>query len=235
MIYLIQDCYKDDNGYHDILKIGYSDQEFEESRGKEYNTHNFGYKLLNEREGDRALEAYLHRYFNKYRLSREWFEYSEEIIDKFLSIDVPDEDDDNENRPIILCPRTDYLKTVYRRRIIDPDFLIGTDDSIERRISKSLSIAEDFWNYISENGDIKAEEKIIEKADTTNSLLNAISRATEEERPRLIRAFSGLDRFSYLCFILDEKPGEYKAIFDEGKYKIEKLALEIFRLETLKI
>lgn len=49
MIYLLQDCYKDENNaYHDILKIGYSKNSFESSRKMMYNTHNFGYKFLGE-------------------------------------------------------------------------------------------------------------------------------------------------------------------------------------------
>ena len=62
MIYLLQDCYKDDNGeYKDILKIGYSKNSFTENRENQYNTHNFGYKFLGEKEGSIELENYLHK------------------------------------------------------------------------------------------------------------------------------------------------------------------------------
>jgi len=86
MIYLIQDCYKDDNGnFVDILKIGYSSKPFKESRENQYKTHNYGFKLLQEREGDTELENYLHKRFSKYLLpdSYEWFYYNEEIINGF--------------------------------------------------------------------------------------------------------------------------------------------------------
>ena len=70
MIYLLQDCYKDeDNIYHDILKIGYTKDKFDSSRRSMYNTHNFGYKFLGEKEGSQWLETFLHRKFSKYRLS----------------------------------------------------------------------------------------------------------------------------------------------------------------------
>ena len=60
MIYLLQDCYKDDKGeYHDVLKIGFSKDSFSRNRQGQYNTHNFGYKFLGEREGSCELENYL--------------------------------------------------------------------------------------------------------------------------------------------------------------------------------
>ena len=49
MIYLLQDCYKDENGkYHDVLKIGYSSKFFQKGRKSQYDSHNYGYKLLSE-------------------------------------------------------------------------------------------------------------------------------------------------------------------------------------------
>lgn len=240
MIYLIQDCYKDDNGYHDILKIGYSDKEFEGSRGKEYNTHNFGYRLLDERPGGKDLETHLHKHFNKYRLSREWFEYNDEIVNTFFDIELPEYEAcfKGEDDPTILYPRVDYLKTVYRRKIIDPDFLLGTDESIEVRIEKSMKIATDFWYYISEHGDQAAENKMEERQKTTKNLMNVISDEksveTQQDFLKAIKDVNTIANDNYI-YVSGESFGEYKAIFDEGKYKIEKLALEIFRLETLKI
>ena len=88
MVYLLQDCYKDDNGaYHDILKIGFCrGEDFENSRGKAYNTHNFGYKLISIiKHGAKDLETELHNKFKHLRLSpdSEWFQYSEEILKEF--------------------------------------------------------------------------------------------------------------------------------------------------------
>ena len=86
MIYLIQDCYKDDNGnYHDILKIGFTDNL--ERRKIQYKSNNFGFKLLKTRDGGEELEKHLHSYFSKYRLgNHEWFKYNNDIIEEFDKI-----------------------------------------------------------------------------------------------------------------------------------------------------
>lgn len=83
MLYLLQDSYKDNNGYHDILKIGYSKGNFEKTRKYHYDTHNYGYKFLGEREGGRDLEIYLHKKYDTLRLNGEWFHWSQDIIDDF--------------------------------------------------------------------------------------------------------------------------------------------------------
>ena len=129
MIYLLQDCYKDNKGeYHDILKIGYSKDSFSRNRQGQYNTHNFGYKFLGEREGSCELENYLHKLLKKYNLSREWFMYSEEVIDKFWKVSEEDtlgftsQDELNEYiRYYILkhlVPSVDKLKELYLDQIL---------------------------------------------------------------------------------------------------------------------
>ena len=129
MIYLLQDCYKDNEGeYHDILKIGYSKDSFSRNRQGQYNTHNFGYKFLGEREGSSELENYLHKLLKEYNLSREWFRYSQEIIDKFWKVSEEDisgftsQDELNEYvRSYILnhlVPSVDKLKELYLNQIL---------------------------------------------------------------------------------------------------------------------
>lgn len=89
MIYLLQDCYKNENNeVIDILKIGFSNKSFKESRENHYKTHNYGFRFLMEREGDIELERYLHKKFSKYLLpdSFEWFYYNEIIINSFNTI-----------------------------------------------------------------------------------------------------------------------------------------------------
>lgn len=83
MIYLLQDSYYDNTGYHDILKIGYSKNNFEKTRKNHYDTHNYGYIFLGEREGDTELESFLHKKYNSLRLSGEWFKWDQRIIDDF--------------------------------------------------------------------------------------------------------------------------------------------------------
>ena len=65
------------------LKIGYANDV--EERLKTYKTHNPSIKLLKSKEGDIELEHILHKYFKDFLLpnEREWFIYSDEIIDKF--------------------------------------------------------------------------------------------------------------------------------------------------------
>ena len=129
MIYLLQDCYKDNKGeYHDILKIGYSKDNFSKNRQGQYNTHNFGYKFLGEREGSCELENYLHKLLKEYNLSREWFVYSKEVIDKFWKTreedisDFSSQDELNEHiRYYILkhlVPSVDKLKKLYLDQIL---------------------------------------------------------------------------------------------------------------------
>ena len=129
MIYLLQDCYKDNKGeYHDILKIGYSKDNFSKNRQGQYNTHNFGYKFLGEREGSCELENYLHKLLKKYNLSREWFIYSDEVIDKFWKTreeDISDFSSQDELNEYIryyilkhLVPSVDNLKELYLDQIL---------------------------------------------------------------------------------------------------------------------
>ena len=90
MIYLIQDAYIDENdNFHRILKIGYTSNL--DTRLSQYTSHNFGFKLLDSREGDEELEKLLHYHFNKYLIkeshNREWFEYNNEIINNFSRLE----------------------------------------------------------------------------------------------------------------------------------------------------
>ena len=93
MIYLLQDCYKNDKGeYIDILKIGYSEKPFMESRNNQYKTHNYGYKFLGEREGDTITEELFHKKYSSFSLSplTEWMLFSDEIVDGFFNLSEDD-------------------------------------------------------------------------------------------------------------------------------------------------
>ena len=85
MIYLINTTYYDKKNSKiiDLLKIGYTSDL--DSRLKAYLTTNPEYILLQTREGDTKIESYLHKKFEKYRYkdSKEWFYYDQEIIDDF--------------------------------------------------------------------------------------------------------------------------------------------------------
>lgn len=87
MIYLLQDSYLDDqDNLHKVLKIGYSKGNFEKTRKQHYDTHNYGYKFLGEREEDLILENILHKKYRSLRLNGEWFDWNQEIIDDFWNI-----------------------------------------------------------------------------------------------------------------------------------------------------
>ena len=90
MIYLIRDCYRDGDSYYSILKIGYSKKKFSESRKSEYDTHNYGYEFLGERDGSSKLEVFLHRRFKEYNLKGEWFRYSDDIVKAFWEVKEDD-------------------------------------------------------------------------------------------------------------------------------------------------
>jgi hypothetical protein len=79
VVYLIKVEYKNET----LLKIGYTSDI--DSRIKSYESHNPNFMLLDLREGTKSLEDLMHRYFNKYRHlpSKEWFYYSDEIVNKF--------------------------------------------------------------------------------------------------------------------------------------------------------
>ena len=77
--------------YSPLLKIGYTKDI--DSRFDSYLLHNPGCKLLGTREGNTELESYFHSYFQKYKYpgrDREWFIYSQEIVDNFQSLQVGD-------------------------------------------------------------------------------------------------------------------------------------------------
>lgn len=227
MVYLLQDCYKDGNGvYHDILKIGYSDNDFKDSREPAYNTHNFGYRLLFERPGDKELEKYLHNYFKKYQISTEWFTYAEEIINEFLDIEPDDE--------VIDSPIVNYLKIAHRRDIIDPDFLLGTDNSIEERILRSLEIAIETWTYLSNLQEPICFEKTLEdRVRTTEHLINSVNSQKDEEHQQvLLEKYKRCPSEEDYIYISGDEVLGFNLIYDKGKYEIQKLAFEIFKSET---
>ena len=89
MIYLIKSAAFDENdNYITILKIGYAKEV--DKRYNQYVDHNPTSILLKIREGDKTLESYLHGYFKKYKFpkKREWFYYSQDIVDNFENIKI---------------------------------------------------------------------------------------------------------------------------------------------------
>ena len=87
-----------------------------------------GINFLGEREGFCELENYFHKLLKEYNLDREWFRYSQEIIDKFWGVSEEDiteftsQDKLNEYiRSYILnhlVPSVDKLKGLYLDQIL---------------------------------------------------------------------------------------------------------------------
>lgn len=151
MIYLLQDCYKDPNGeYHDILKIGYSSRSFLEGRKPHYDTHNFGYTFLGEKEGSVELESYLHYRFKDYQISTEWFRYDQEIIDVFNEISEDDDLPFTSDREIINYSRKYILDNLI------PNVSKLSDLFLKKLLSEVKRESEKF-------SDLEYDEEIIKK------------------------------------------------------------------------
>ena len=161
MLYLLQDVYEDQEGnIQKILKIGYSSKSFKEGRKTSYDTHNYGYKLLSEREGSKELEGYLHKRFNTLLLSGEWFKYNPEIIRLFNEstedsiIEVFSQEDINEHIryyilknlvPSVKDLSDRYLKSLLKElellSFTSPEYLdLGFDEKLIK--SKILGVFE---------------------------------------------------------------------------------------------
>ena len=87
MIYLIQTTYynETENIPIKLLKIGYTKDENKDIRYSQYKMHNPLFQVLYEiSEGTEEQEKALHQIFSKYLyIGREWFRYSDEIVDYF--------------------------------------------------------------------------------------------------------------------------------------------------------
>lgn len=199
MIYLIQDCYKDDKGkYIDILKIGYSSKPFKESRENQYKTHNYGYKFIGEREGDTTLENYLHTKFKDLRLSEEWFLYSDDIVREFFIVD--------EKNANVVLTKEQYISNIqyyilsnlttptelgkhYIEKIIKE---LKEDDTILKYNEKDYDILPQIIRNVFELGYELAIEEIKTSCsiqnDFFNDVPNLISKEWLEENPWKNRA-----------------------------------------------
>ena len=176
MIYLLQDCYKDDNGnYNDVLKIGYSKEEFSKIRQSHYSTHNYGYKLLGEKDGSLELENYIHKILKDYNLSHEWFKYDQEVINKFWETSENDiseytsqDDLNNYIRDYILkelVSTTEVFKDLYLEKILneikdqDPEYEDNKND-YKREILKIFEFVSSREREYFTNLDFNSEETI---------------------------------------------------------------------------
>ena len=133
MIYLIETTYynKTTNEVIDLLKIGYTKDR--DRRYKQYRGCNPLFQVLYEIPGaDESKEKALHDYFDCYRYKnygREWFEYSDEIVEYFKAMDQKYKTrikEDRENFEMILDKALDRSRNKY----YDKENLINSKENI---------------------------------------------------------------------------------------------------------
>lgn len=209
MIYLIKSAgYGDDNKYIDLLKIGYTDESVKDKRFNLYKLHNPTCKVLYEvLEGTEDHEKRIQYKFKDLLYpdyGREWFYYSEEIIDFF-------EDIQNNGLDIVLnlpkgaSNKSTYL--TYRNKIKDILYSIYGFYREENNISPKESLEDTMKDYYSklivELGDkITIESEVLEyiKKDFGDTLVNKYIEnnklfQSSQEISRFMEEFSKLDTF----------------------------------------
>ena len=240
MLYLLLDFIINDFGNPEkILKIGYSEKKFCESRENSYNTHNYGYKLIDEVDGTKEDEKSLHRKYKHLLLpgSTEWFEYSDDIVDEFYPGFDSEEDTIESISPITMRD----LERNYLADIVNPDYLIGTVESIYKRIELSISAAKYIWKKLLDGDSIELVENYIEeKIRSTESLIvsckNArdnIDKDVSESLARKLKFLQDVD-FYWDYITVSGEESNYEVKFNTGRLKIDRLALEAYKKEIKK-
>ena len=209
MIYLIKSAgYGDDNKYIDLLKIGYTEDFKKDKRFNLYKLHNPTCKVLYEVLGGTEDQEKRIQYKFKDLLypnyGREWFYYSEEIIDFF-------EDIQNNGLDIVLnlpkgaSNKSTYL--TYRNKIKDILYSIYGFYREENNISPKESLEDtikDYYNKLTVDlGDkITVESEVLEyiKKDFGDILVNKYIEnnklfQSSQEISRFMEEFSKLDTF----------------------------------------
>ena len=209
MIYLIKSAgYGDDNKYIDLLKIGYTDESVKDKRFNLYKLHNPTCKVLCEvLEGTEDHEKRIQYKFKDLLYpdyGREWFYYSEEIIDFF-------EDIQNNGLDIVLnlpkgaSSKSTYL--TYRNKVKDILYSIYGFYREENNISPKESLEDtvkDYYNkLIVDLGDkITVESEVLEyiKKDFGDTLVDKYIEnnklfQSSQEISRFMEEFSKLDTF----------------------------------------
>ena len=209
MIYLIKSAgYGDDNKYIDLLKIGYTEDFKKDKRFNLYKLHNPTCKVLYEVLGGTEDQEKRIQYKFKDLLypnyGREWFYYSEEIIDFF-------EDIQNNGLDIVLnLPKgasSNTVYTIYRNKIKDILYSIYGFYREENNISPKESLEDTIKDYcnklIVELGDkITVESEVLEyiKKDFGDTLVDKYIENNKlfqfsQEISRFMEEFSKLDTF----------------------------------------
>lgn len=206
MIYLIRSAgYGDDNKYIDLLKIGYTDESVKDKRYISYKLHNPTCKVLYEILGGTEDQEKRIQYKFKDLLypnyGREWFYYSEEIIDFFKEIQ------DNGLDIVLNLPKgasSNTVYTIYRNKIKDILYSIYGFYREENNISpkESLEDMKDYYNkLIVELGDkITVESEVLEyiRKDFGDTLVDKYI-----ENDKLFQSSKEISKFMEEFFKLD--------------------------------
>ena len=209
MIYLIKSAgYGDDNKYIDLLKIGYTEDSRKDKRFNLYKLHNPTCKVLYEVLGGTEDQEKRIQYKFKDLLypnyGREWFYYSEEIIDFFKEIQ------DNGLDIVLNLPKGASSKSTYltyRNKVKDILYSIYGFYREENNISPKESLEDtvkDYYNkLIVDLGDkITVESEVLEyiKKDFGDTLVDKYIEnnklfQSSQEISRFMEEFSKLDTF----------------------------------------
>ena len=209
MIYLIKSAgYGDDNRYIDLLKIGYTDENAKDKRFNLYKLHNPTCKVLYEISN--GTEDHEKRIQYKFKdllypnYGREWFYYSEEIIDFFKEIQC------NGLDIVLNLPKgasSNIVYTTYRNKVKDILYSIYGFYREENNISPKESLEDTIKDYfnklIVDLGDkITIESEVLEyiKKDFGDTLVDKYVEnnklfQSSQEISKFMEEFSKLDTF----------------------------------------
>ncbi len=248
MLYLLLDSILDElsGNSEKILKIGYSEKKFCESRKSSYDTHNYGYRLIQEVEGTLEDEKSLHKRFKHLLLpgSKEWFRYSDDIVEEFYT-GWNSEDDDVPESLVSISPITmGELEKNYLEDIVNKDLLLGHVESIYIRIDLTINATKYICKKLLNGESIEEMEIYIEdKIKMTKDLLRVyenIKNNVDKEYPGssvyLAEEFKSIQKFDFYrdyISVLGEEP-DYDVVFNSGLLKIDQLALEAYKKEMNK-
>lgn len=234
MIYLIQTIYHitETNSPFRLLKIGYTEDKNKQVRYCQYKLHNPLFEVLfeipNATEDD---ERKVHNHFQKYQYQgygREWFVYSEEIIDFFKShatcdslISLPDVPENKRSELTKFRKEAkraiEYVLNIKTKQdnLSFADIIKRRNEIVEDIIDHRIMSSDDLWGYIKEVFDVlPPDNKNLDKSirdEVNNFLAQFESAAYFTDKMRLL-CESNLSEGA-MNIILDQVPIDYKTFY----------------------
>lgn len=222
MIYLIETTYynKDTGEILDLLKIGYTKDSVKEARFATYKMHNPGFKLLfeipeaTEDHEKRVQYKFKNLLFENY--GREWFKYSEEIVEFFRSIKSLEELESLPKSPLkcnkdfrelkkIVRDIISYVIVIPKEKIYNgssEDIIKEYLDKIIDRYGDSLS-TELSLEYMREDGYSDRVNKYLEVLSRRDSGVYCEDDVVNQEVSRFMKVYDSFktryEKLKYLC------------------------------------